>query len=104
MLGYYTSRKSGFVRGVNVLLPALVDRRRPELPLEKFLISFSTSVTNECPPPDGENTIVNFGHISSPKKNDRSGFPAERGHNQKGVLGTVVTIATPSMGSLKNPR
>ena len=48
--------------------------------------------------------MVNLGHIIRPKKKDRSGFPADRGHSQKGVLGTVVTIATPSIGLLKKPR
>jgi len=87
-----------------VLPPAFPDLLRPEVPFEKFLISFSTFVTNVWPPPEGEKTIVSLGHIMSPKKNDRSGFPADLGHNQNGVLGTVVTIATPSTGLLRNPR
>lgn len=75
-----------------------------EVPLAKFLISVSTSVTKEWPPPEGENTIVSLGHIMRPKKKDRSGFPADRGHSQKGVLGTVVMMETPSTGLLKKPR
>ena len=55
-------------------------------------------------PPVGEKITVSLGHISDPKQKDRSGFPADLGHSQNGVLGTVVTIATPSLGSLKNPR
>ena len=31
-------------------------------------------------------------------------MPADRGHNQKGVDGTVVTMATPSVGVLRKPR
>lgn len=34
----------------------------------------------------------------------RSGRPALRGHAQKGVLGTLVIIATPSVGLVSNPR
>jgi hypothetical protein len=74
------------------------------VPMEKFRISFSTSRTKCVLPPVGENTIVNFGHIKTPKQKDLSGFPADLGHNQKGVLDTVVTIATPSFGLLRKPR
>ena len=56
------------------------------------------------PPPAGENTTVKRGHENAPKQHVRSGFPADLGHNQNGVVGTVVTIATPSLGLLKNPR
>mmetsp|Transcript_19328 Transcript_19328/g.54760 ORF Transcript_19328/g.54760 Transcript_19328/m.54760 type:complete len:167 (+) Transcript_19328:362-862(+) len=55
-------------------------------------------------PQVGENTTVSFGHITTPKQNDLSGLPADLGHSQKGVLGTVVTIATPSSGLLRKPR
>jgi hypothetical protein len=73
-------------------LPALV----------KFLISFSTSRMNGILPPAGENTTVNLGHDI--KQQVRSGFPADRGHNQNNVDGTVVAIATPSLGVERNPR
>lgn len=55
-------------------------------------------------PPAGEKTTVNRGQASIPKQQLRSGFPADRGHSQKGVDGTVVTIATPSVGVLRKPR
>mmetsp|Transcript_10057 Transcript_10057/g.15446 ORF Transcript_10057/g.15446 Transcript_10057/m.15446 type:complete len:174 (+) Transcript_10057:268-789(+) len=54
-------------------------------------------------PPAGEKMIVKRGHPNIPKQHVRSGFPADRGHNQKGVLGTVVTMQTPSVGADKNP-
>jgi hypothetical protein len=53
-------------------------------------------------PPAGEKTTVNRGHDM--KQHVRSGLPAERGHNQNNVDGTVVTIATPSFGVARNPR
>lgn len=53
------------------------------------------------PPPPGEKTTVSRGQDKP--QHCRSGFPADLGHSQKGVEGTVVTIATPSMGCAKNP-
>ena len=94
-----TSRKSGFAVGVVFL----GFRFLCIFPLEKLRISFSTSLIKFKLPPVGENMMVSLGHAKAPKQQDRSGFPADRGHSQKGVLGTVVTIATPSVGSDKNP-
>jgi hypothetical protein len=73
-------------------------------PFEEFNISLSTSLIKFCPPPIGENTTVSFGQYKKPKQNTLSGFPDDLGHNQNGVLGTVVTTATPSVESPKNPR
>ena len=72
------------------------------LALVKFLISFSTSRMNGILPPAGENTTVNLGHDM--EQQVRSGRPADRGHNQNNVDGTVVAIATPSLGVDRNPR
>ena len=69
--------------------------------LLKFLISFSTSRMNGILPPAGEKTTVNLGHDM--EQQVRSGFPADRGHNQNNVDGTVVAIATPSLGVERNP-
>ena len=96
----HTSRKSlprpaGSIDGGWVLAPRL-----PVL----LLISFSTCRMKLSPPPAGENTIVSLGHWSIPKQQTRSGFPADRGHIQKGVDGTVVTMQTPSVGCDKKPR
>lgn len=96
----HTSRKSrprpaGSIDGGWVLAPWL-----PVL----LLISFSTCRMKFSPPPAGENTIVSRGHWRIPKQQTRSGFPADRGHIQKGVDGTVVTMQTPSVGSDKKPR
>mmetsp|Transcript_18539 Transcript_18539/g.27495 ORF Transcript_18539/g.27495 Transcript_18539/m.27495 type:complete len:214 (+) Transcript_18539:344-985(+) len=73
-----------------------------EVPLP-LRISFSTCRMKFKAPPAGENMIVNRGQPNIPKQHVRSGFPADRGHNQKGVLGTVVTMHTPSEGADKNP-
>jgi hypothetical protein len=73
-------------------------------PAEKFCISVSTVRIKLDPPVEGEKTTVNRGQEKAPKQHVRSGFPADRGHSQNGVLGTVVTMATPSVGVLKNPR
>lgn len=97
---HYTSKKSGLAVGV-VLLGFLF---RCIFPFVKFLISFSTSRIKFRLPPVGENMTVSLGHAKMPKQQDRSGFPADLGHNQNGVLGTVVTMATPSVGSDKKPR
>jgi len=97
----YTSKKSGLEVGV------VFDFRLPrcsDLPFEKLRISFSTSRIKFMLPPVGENMTVSLGHAKIPKQHDRSGLPADRGHNQNGVLGTVVTMVTPSFGSDKNPR
>jgi hypothetical protein len=53
-------------------------------------------------PPAGEKTTVNLGHDI--KQQVRSGFPADRGHNQNNVEGTVVEMATPSLGVERKPR
>jgi hypothetical protein len=74
------------------------------VPFEKLRISVSTSWMKPELPPEGENTTVSFGHMSTPKQKDRSGLPADLGHNQNGVLGHVVTTPTPSLGLLRNPR
>ena len=92
----YTSKKSGFWTGVVLL------RLAP--PFETFSISVSTSWIKVVAPQDGENTSVSFGQEKRPKQKDLSGFPADLGHNQNGVLGKDVTTATPSAGLLKNPR
>lgn len=70
----------------------------------KFLISFSTSRMKFNDPPAGEKTTVSLGHEHLPQQHVRSGLPADRGHNQKGVEGTVVTMHTPSVGCERNPR
>ena len=75
-----------------------------DCPEVKFLISFSTSRIKFNPPPAGLNTTVKRGQARKPKQQDRSGFPADLGHSQKGVDGTVVTIQTPSVGQDKKPR
>mmetsp|Transcript_13564 Transcript_13564/g.29492 ORF Transcript_13564/g.29492 Transcript_13564/m.29492 type:complete len:219 (+) Transcript_13564:494-1150(+) len=54
------------------------------------------------PPPAGLNTILRRGQRSGPKL--RSGRPAERGHAQNGVDGTLVSMATPSVGFVSSPR
>ena len=53
-------------------------------------------------PPVGLNTTRSRGHVSGPSL--RSGLPALRGHMNSGILGTVVTIATPSSGHVMYPR
>ena len=95
----YTSRKSGFVVGVELFGFLLLCI----FPFEKLRISFSTSRIKFRLPPVGENITVKRGQARIPKQHDRSGFLADLGHNQNGVLGTVVTMATPSVGSDKNP-
>jgi hypothetical protein len=65
-------------------------------------ISFSTSLMKFNPPPAGLKTILRRGQRNGPRL--RSGRPALRGHAQKGVDGTLVNIATPSVGLVNNPR
>jgi len=98
-LDTHTSKKSRFV-GAEVfgfLFRCIRD------PFEKLRISFSVSRIKLRLPPVGENMTVNRGQAKIPKQHDRSGFPADLGQSQKGVLGTVVTIATPSVGSDRKP-
>ena len=71
------------------------------LPPSKFFISFSTSRMKLSPPPAGEKTILSLGHVNGP--NLLSGFPALLGHMKKGVVGTEVKTATPSVGVERNP-
>mmetsp|Transcript_16154 Transcript_16154/g.26911 ORF Transcript_16154/g.26911 Transcript_16154/m.26911 type:complete len:316 (+) Transcript_16154:32-979(+) len=66
------------------------------------LISASTSRMKLSAPPVGLNTTRNLGHVSGPSL--LSGLPALRGHINSGILGTVVTIATPSSGHVMYPR
>ena len=73
-------------------------------PVDTLRISFSTSRIKWRPPPAGEKTTVSLGHANIPKQHVLSGFPADRGHSQKGVDGTVVTMHTPSVGLLMSPR
>jgi hypothetical protein len=81
-------------------LLVVLDGRVPTL--AKFRISLSTSRMNDKLPPAGENTTVKRGQER--KQQVRSGLPADRGHSQNKVEGTVVTIATPSLGVARKPR
>lgn len=83
--------------------PRLLAMAEGKLPtLAKFRISLSTSRMNAKLPPDGEKTTVKRGQER--KQQVRSGLPADLGHSQKRVEGTVVTMATPSLGVARKPR
>ena len=50
----------------------------------------------------GLKTTMSLGQVNGPSR--RSGLPADRGHIQNGVEGTLVTMATPSVGEVRYPR